>query len=119
MLAMKRAMWNAAPEGDFEYSDLTGSRQLKLFLSTKEEEYSNDLAEHLFQAYRGCTISKETLLRDEVSWHLTCVQRHLTRALKILEYESSPSRITYIKLANNKKRRKGTYPSGSMITFLP
>jgi len=114
---MKRAMWNAAPEGVFEYSDLTDPRQLKLFSSSKDEEYSKELANNLCQAHRGQTVSKEKLLKNEVAWHPTCIERHLTRTLKILEYESSPPKIADVQLPNNKKRRKGTYPKGSMITF--
>jgi len=117
MLAMKRAMWNAAPEGDFEYSDLTDPRQLKLFSSSKDEEYSKELADKLYQTYKGQTVSKEKLLKNEVAWHPTCIERHLTRTLKILEYENSPSKITEIQLLENRTRHKGTYPKGCRITF--
>jgi len=116
-LEMKRAMWKAAPEGDFEYSDLTDSQQLKLFSLSKDEEYAKELADQLYQTYEGRTVLKETLLKDDVAWHSTCVERHLTRALKILEYESSLSKITGVQLPNNKKRRKGTYSKGCSITF--
>ena len=119
MLAMKVAMWKAAPEGEFGYSDLTDSRQLKLFLISRDEEYSKEIADQLYQTYKSRTVSKETLLRDEVAWHPTCVERHLTRALKILEYDNSPPKITEVQLLDNKKRRKGTYPKGCKIAFSP
>ncbi len=118
-LEMKRAMWKAAPEGDFEYSDLTDSRLLKLFSSAKDEEYSKELAEQLFKAHRERTVSKETLLKDEVAWHPTCLERHLTQALEILEYENSPPKITKVQLPNNRRRRKRTYPKDCRITFSP
>lgn len=118
-LEMKRAMWKAAPEGDFEYSDLTNSRQLKLFSLSKDEEYSKEIADQLYQTYRERTVSKERLLKDEVAWHPTCLERHLTRALEILEYESSQSKITKIQLPNSRKRRKRTYPKECRITFSP
>ena len=117
MLAMKRAMWKAAPEGDFEYSDLTDSQQLKLFSTSNDEEYSTELASQLHRTYSRQTVSKETLLKDAVAWHPTCVERHLTRALRILEYDSSPPKIVGVQLPYNTRRRKGTYPKECRITF--
>lgn len=117
MLVMKRAMWSAAPAGDFKYSDLTNPQQAYLFEKVYDEEYSQQLANQLYQNRKGQTVSKRTLLRSEVAWHPISIERHLTRALYILEYESVPPRVTRVELPNGRKRGKGRYPDDCTIMF--
>jgi len=118
MLAMKQAMWSAAPKGDFQYSDLTSPQQPLLFEEFYDEEYSHELADQLYKAYSGQTIRKQTILQQDLAWHPICIGRQLTRALRILEYESVPPRIIKVELPNGRKRRKGQYPDDCTITFL-
>lgn len=119
MLEMKRAMWGAAPTGDFQYSDLTNPQQACLFDQLYDEEYAQDLAEGLYEKYSKEAISKHALLYDYVAWHPICIKRHLTRALRILEYESSPPRIAEVQWPGDKSRKKGTYPEDCTIRFAP
>ena len=120
MLAMKRAMWNAAPTGDFQYFDLIDPQQQHLFdKELYDGEYSKELGSQLYQSYRGQSISKETLMQNDLAWHSICVGRHLTQALKILEYKVEPPKITKVERPSDKKRRKGTYPDDCVITFAP
>jgi len=120
MLAMKQAMWRAAPAGDFQYSDLTNPQQPLLFdRELYDEEYSLDLANQLYQNHKGQTVAKPSLLRNDVAWHPICIERHLTRALYILQYEYDPPRVTNVELQNGWKQRKGTYPDNCTITFAP
>ena len=118
MLVMKRAMWGAAPTGDFKYSDLTSSKQGSLFEKVFEEEYARQLANQLFQNRKGTRISKNTLIQNELAWHPVCIDRHLTRALSILEYESKPSKLAKVELPDGRKRREKSYPEDCIITFL-
>jgi three-Cys-motif partner protein len=117
MLVMKRAMWGAAPTGDFKYSDLTSPLQGRLFEKVYDEEYSQQLANQLCQYHRGQTVSKRTLIQNQVAWHPVCIDRHLTRALSILEYESTPPKVAKVELPGGKKRRERSYPDGCTITF--
>lgn len=118
MLAMKQAMWNAAPAGDFRYSDLTDSDQPRLFdRDLYDDEYSKGLADMLYQAHRGQAISKKDLRQNDLAWHPVCVERHLTKALRILEYREGAPRIVRIDLLDNRVRRKGTYPDDCVITL--
>ena len=117
-LLMKQAMWHAAPEGDFEYSDVTDPYP-KLFELSRDEEYSNELATRLYNAHAGQTVSKEDLLQNDVAWDDVCIERHLTQALRILEYERKPPQILGVKTPSGKKRRQRTYPGESLITFAP
>lgn len=116
-LLMKQAMWSAAPEGDFEYSDLTDPYP-KLFELPRDEEYSNELATRLYEAHAGQTVQKEVLLQEDVAWDEVCIERHLTRALRILEYERKPPQIQAVRTRSG-IRKQGTYPKGSFITFTP
>jgi three-Cys-motif partner protein len=121
MLAMKRAMWHAAPTGDFQYSDLSNPQQPHLFdRELYDEEYSKDLAEQIYQSHGGQSIPKQTLERNDLAWHTICIDRHLTRALRMLEYEAEPPRITEVERAGGKKcRRSNTYPDDCILTFAP
>ena len=112
---MKRAMWSAAPEGDFEYSDLTGPYP-KLFQMPKDEEYSKGLADRLYQSHQGQTVLKEILLQKDVAWDDVCIERHLTKALIILEYEQTPPGIVAVATPSGKRKQR-TYPARSSITF--
>lgn len=58
---------------------------------------------------------KKTLIEDFVSWHPVCIERHLTRALRILENEKTPPLITNV----TERKKKGTYPDSCSITFSP
>ncbi len=118
MLVMKQAMWNAAPAGDFRYSDLTNRQQPYLFdKELYDEEYSKNLANQIYQSHRGQRILKKTLIQNDLAWHPVCVDRHLTRALRILEYEEKSSKIIKVDLPNNRMRRKCTYPDDCFITL--
>lgn len=119
MLVMKRAMWSAAPYGDFKYSDLTNPQQACLFEKVYEDEYSQQLANQLYQSRKGQTVSKRVLVRNELAWHPICIERHLTKALQILEYVFVPPRVTRVELPNGRKRRKAQYPDDCTITFAP
>jgi three-Cys-motif partner protein len=119
MLAMKGAMWRASPTGDFQYSDLSNPQQPCLFDLSRNEEYSQDLASQLCKSHRGETITKQVVSKKDLAWHPTCIERHLTRALNILEYELTPPRIIEIKRVGDKKRRKHQYPNDCTITFAP
>lgn len=119
MLAMKHAMWKASPMGDFQYSDMTNPQQPYLFDLSRDEEYSQDLASQLYKSHQGETAAKQEVLKNDLAWHPTCIERHLTRALNILEYEFIPPKIIEIKREGNKKRRKHQYPNDCTITFAP
>lgn len=119
MLAMKQAMWRAAPTGDFQYSDLTNPQQAYLFEKLYDEQYSQDLANELYKNRKGQTALKHALLHNELAWHPICIERHLTRALNILEYDSAPTRVIKVELPNGRRRSKGRYPSDCTITFAP
>ncbi len=120
MLAMKQAMWNAAPTGDFQYFDLIDPQQQHLFdKELYDEEYCKELANQLYLSYRGQNIEKPALIENDVAWHPICIGRHLTRALRILEYESTPPRITNVELPSGRGRRRMTYAEDCIITFAP
>jgi len=120
MLAMKAAMWSVAKAGDFTYSDLTNPQQLLLFDEELfDKEYSHNLASQLYKNHRGQSVLKQTLIQNDLAWHPICIGRHLTRALKILEYESKPQRILTVQNPDNRKRKKGSYPDDCTIIFTP
>lgn len=114
---MKHAMWNVATDGDFQYSDFSNPNQQRLFSGVMDQVYAEELAELLWHNRRGSRVKKQELLDKETADHPTCLERHLTSALKILEYESEPPRIADVTKANGTPRRSRTYPDGCTIQF--
>jgi len=110
-------MWGAAPTGDFKYSDLSSPQQGCLFEEVYDEEYAQQLANQIYQNCKGKRTSKNALIQNELAWHPLCVDRHLRRALIILEYESTSPRVVKVELPGGRKRREKTYPEGCTITF--
>jgi len=120
MLAMKRAMWSASPIGEFQYFDSIDPQQQRLFgTRIYDEEYSKDLADQICQSRREQAVSKQILVENDLAWHPICIERHLRQALNILEYETTPPKISKVERLDGKDRRKGTYPEGCIITFAP
>ncbi|MFC1901062.1 three-Cys-motif partner protein TcmP, partial [Chloroflexota bacterium] len=113
MLAMKRAMWKAAPVGDFQYSDLSNPSQPNMFEETYQEQYSLDLADGIYQKHKGTSVQKKALILNDLAWHPICIERHLTRALKCLENEVKPPRIIRV----DDRQKRGSYPDRSTIVF--
>jgi len=114
MLAMKRAMWKSSPNKDFRYSDLSNPAQPCMLEPVFEEQYSKELANSIWDQYRGQSVKKDILVQD-IAWHPVCLKRHLTRALRILEYETNPPAI--VEVTNRKKSK--TYPEDCVISFVP
>lgn len=117
MLVMKRAMWSVAPDGDFSYTDISDPAQPRLFSRANELTYVRHLAEVILTARAGTTATRQDLLDNEVAWHPTCIERHLTQALTFLEYERSPSGIADVQKQDGSMRHARSYPVGCRITF--
>jgi hypothetical protein len=116
MLAMKQAMWNVAPDGDFTYTDISDPSQARLFTGANEPDYIRELADQVFERRAGTTVSKEDLVMEDLAWHPTCIERHLTAALRRLEYGLRPPRIMAVENPDARSRRARTYPDGCRIT---
>ncbi len=112
MLAMKRAMWKAAPGGEFSYYDISNPSQARLLDGAFDEVYAGQLAEEIFNNNKGSSVPKRSLIKNDLAWDPICLERHLTNALRILE-KDNPPRI--IDVAN--RNRKGTYPDQCVIVF--
>ncbi|MFH1140167.1 MAG: three-Cys-motif partner protein TcmP [Chloroflexota bacterium] len=117
MLKMKGAMWNVAPDGNFQYSDFSDPGQLRLFTETMGDDYAQELAGLIWQNRRGSIVTKKELLDNETAYHPTTIEKHLTRALRVLEYETAPPRILAVTKSDGTSRRARTYPDGCAIQF--
>jgi len=113
MLAMKQAMWRASPLGDFKYSDLTSPQQACLFEQIYDKEYSKQLAKHIFEIYKGQTVSKHTIIQEELAWHPICIHRHLTSALTQLEVDLKIAKVE----VPNRERKGKSFPDDCVINF--
>ena len=116
MEVMKKAMRRVSPDGLFRYSDRSDPAQKRLMGMDMEVEYKNELAQHLFTKYQGAEVSKKVLQDNEVAWHPYWIEKDLTAALKLLE-SSDPPQITSVRYPDGKTRKRGSYPTGCLITF--
>lgn len=117
MLRMKSAMWSVAPDGNYQYSDFSDPGQPRLFAGVMDEEYSQELAKLIWEQRSGSIVTKQELLDNETAYHPTAVEKHLTRALRILEYDIAPPRILGVTKRDGTPRRARTYPVGCRIQF--
>ena len=75
---------------------------------------ASEVAQLLKGKHKGETVSKERLVEEDLAWHPTCIERHLTGALRMLEADS------VIRLhPPGGTRKQGSFPSGSRIDFIP
>lgn len=106
---MKEAMWKIDESGGFRYSDRIPP-MLKLFPDHPEK----DLAEELSGEFQGRIVTSEHIF-NYVSENTTFIKKHTRGALKLLEVDNK------IQVADRKrdgtKRRRGTFPKETIITF--
>jgi three-Cys-motif partner protein len=104
---MKDAMWKLAPDGTYSFS-AKDSDALVLFQPTPDLAA---LGKALQNHFRGKTVSI-LALENHVVEHTDFLETHLRAALRIMETQGALNVVTI-----NSKRRNGTFPSGTSITF--
>ena len=113
---MKEAMWKVNERGDYSFSDGVDPAQGVLFSANP----GSLLAPVLWERFRARTVDAEDILeytRDDTAF----LEKHARAALKILESEGDFERHRIHvgeKKQNGTKRRRGSYPQGTIITFL-
>lgn len=114
--AFKDAAWYVAPDGTFQYSDLSDPRQLALPLKEMTEDaVTNDLCNSMLDKYRGQLVPKAHLL-EFTDDHPVALSRHLTAALNQLE-ASEPSGIQAVIRPGGERRKRGTFPPDCEVQF--
>lgn len=113
---MKESMWKVDSSGDYSFCDGVNPDQMVLFSPNP----GSDLVPILWKRFHGQTVdTEEVLLYTED--HTPFLDRHTRAAMKLMEseggYEGRRIAVAERKL-NDSKRRKGTYPKGTLVTFL-
>ena len=116
MEVIKRAMRSVSPDGAFRYMDRSNPAQLRLIGLGVDEDYATELAEYLFNKYRGLQVSKVDIVEQVVGFHPRWINKDLTAALRLME-KQDPSQIIDVIRTDGKPRRKGSFPAESLITF--
>ena len=116
MEAMKRAMRNASPTGEFRYTDRVDPAQPVLLGLGMADEYPREIGEHLFRKYEGQEVAFDRLVEEEIDWDRWWLTTDLKAALKHLEYCDEP-RIANVRNSDGRRRRERSYPDGCLITF--
>ena len=116
MEAIKRAMRNASPTGEFRYTDRINPAQPVLLGLNMANAYPREIGEHLFQKYEGQVVAFDRLVADEIDWHRWWLESDLRKGLVYLEYGDDP-RIVNVRNRDGRPRRERSYPDGCFITF--
>ena len=109
---MKESFWKVDSSSGFKFSDKTDPKQMVLFDLDPSENLANDLLSH----FSGQVVRSDVVIQfveDETPY----IAKHARGALRILEaknwIEVEPFK------ANGQRRRKGTFPNGVVVKFLP
>jgi len=111
-LKMKEAMWRVDSEGDFSFSDATDPSQQVLFRA----EHDKRLFDILSESFSGQTLEYSAMwqfVKDQTAF----IERHLKQSLHYGETKSQLL-VKDVKI-DGKKRRKNTFPDGTIVTFPP
>ena len=116
MEAIKLAMRNVSPSGEFRYTDRIDPAQPVLLGLNMANEYPTEIGEYLFQKYEDQEVAFDLLMEDEIDWHRWWLPTDLRKGLTYLEYGEWP-RITNVRNGDGRPRRRDSYPEGCFITF--
>lgn len=108
---MKYAMWKVDETGMFSFSDRTDPHQMTLFES--EPNYQQ-LKRLIVNKFKGNTVSIEEIeyfVVVETPFRETHFKKQILREM---EYAKPPEMV----IVGNHRRRRGTYPKGTIIRFL-
>lgn len=106
---MKESMWKVDGQGTFTFSDRTDPFQTVLF---ELKPNYNDLKKLLIDQFRGKTVTIEEINEFIITETAYLDSKIKTEILKPMEYVN-PSEIRV-----ESKRKRGTFPSGTIITFV-
>lgn len=108
-LKMKESMWRVDKEGDFKFSDATDPNQI-VFL--EKDDFSEEVLTLLHKKFSS-GIYDVSVLKIFIENETAFLVKHLNQALKFAESKS------FIEVNPTKrdgtKRRKGTFPEGTII----
>jgi three-Cys-motif partner protein len=109
---MKEAMWKVDPLGEFTFSDSTDPNQQILFTNPSLAP----LISGLVSKFRGAGQLPVSLVETHVLDHTAYLRKHMREALEQLEL-SGQLKVAEFK-TDRKRRRAGTYPNETLVTFI-
>ncbi len=109
---MKQAMVKTAENFSFRFSDAVDPKQTFLY-PLGSTEWQKTASTQIYKHFRGKEVLIE-VIKDYVMVDALYIYR--SGILQYLE-DADPPKIEVV--PQNKKRRRGTYPDGTMIRFLP
>lgn len=111
-LRIKEAMWSVSKEGDFSFSDSTNPDQIVLFT---KEDFGEDIFNVLKEKFNNKTVDVMEL-KNYVEDETAFLDKHLNQALRFAE-SSNFIAVNELK-KDGQKRRKGSFPKGTIINFI-
>jgi hypothetical protein len=109
---MKEAMWNIDPLGEFTFSDSTDPNQQILFTNPSLAPLVSGLVSKFRDAGQLPVSLVETHVLDDTAY----LRKHMREALEQLE-SSGQLKVAEFR-TDRKKRRAGTYPNETLVTFI-
>lgn len=112
-IKMKEAMWKVEPRGSFSFSDSTDPGQSILF--NNEDLWLPMMKKTITEKYAGMKLVDVEDVLDYVEVQTGYLGTHMKKALK--ELESDNCIVVESQKKNGKKRNRGTFPNGTIISF--
>ncbi|MDP8205605.1 MAG: three-Cys-motif partner protein TcmP [Candidatus Electryonea clarkiae] len=111
---MKEAMWRSDPTGEYRFSDRTDENQTIMLI---EETVTSNLSTILLNEFKSFGYIDSEEITKYVDDKTPFLEKHKNITLREMENE-----VRIVVLPENqltgKKRRKNSYPSGTMIKFI-
>jgi three-Cys-motif partner protein len=111
-LRMKDAMWKVSSEGDFSFSDSTDPDQIILFT---KDDFGNEVFNLLKEKFNSRKVDVKEI-KQYVEDYTPFLDKHSTQALRFAE-QNNLIEVDELK-KDGSKRRKGSFPEGTLITFI-
>jgi len=111
---MKEAMWSVDESGDYSFRDGVDPAQARLF----RDAYQGLLGPEMLKRFAGHTVSSEKVI--EFVWDETAyLEKHDKGTLRTFETDGIGGKKVAVaeKKADGSKRKKGTFPDGTIIKF--
>ena len=111
---MKEAMWKVDETAGLQFSDATDPNQEVLF--AREPQFA-DLKRRLVERFRGRQVAiseVENFVVCETPYRETHFKRQILKPME----EAEPSELEVVTSPGERRRRRGTYPDGTVVRFV-
>lgn len=110
---MKDAMYSVSKDFSFSFSDARHPNQRGLFPSDENDDWVADASDEVYRHFRG-----KTAKIQEIKYYVIADTMYkFKNGILVMLEDATPPKITATR--PEKKRKRHTYPEGTVVTFAP